>query len=216
MITYFLLYAKDDFTDELEIVFKTPTGETSYPVKVIKESDFDVEKIFENNLFMLLPFYLFNYKRKLAKINKDEKALEKLEKEYEDILDRLDGKVENGELSAISKGVIISLTKSVTNKLAHKYENVNRKVGDMMGGRVLKLDIIEDYRENYRRGLADGRADGRAEGEAAGIAKGEAKRDREMIESMLRKGKEPEDIADFCGYPLELVKEVQAKMLVTS
>ena len=36
---------------------------------------------------------------------------------------------------------------------------------------------------------------------------------REKIEEMLRNGKKAEDIADFCGYPLALVKEVEQSML---
>ena len=44
------------------------------------------------------------------------------------------------------------------------------------------------------------------------LAEATKKRDREKIEEMLRKGKTPEAIADFCGYPIELVKSVQESM----
>ena len=46
-----------------------------------------------------------------------------------------------------------------------------------------------------------------------GIGIGREQRDREKIEEMLRKGKTPEAIADFCDYPLTLVKEVEENML---
>ena len=46
------------------------------------------------------------------------------------------------------------------------------------------------------------RAEGRAEGRA------------DDVEAMLRKGRTPEEIADFCGYELSYVKEVQKKLLV--
>ena len=45
------------------------------------------------------------------------------------------------------------------------------------------------------------------------LDRGKAQRDREKIEAMLRKGKTPEAIADFCDYPLTLVKEVESNML---
>ena len=32
---------------------------------------------------------------------------------------------------------------------------------------------------------------------------------------MLRKGRTPEAIADFCGYPLELVQRIQQEALAT-
>jgi len=46
-----------------------------------------------------------------------------------------------------------------------------------------------------------------------GFIQGREQRDREKIEAMLRKGKDPEAIADFCDYPLSLVKEVEKSML---
>ena len=46
-----------------------------------------------------------------------------------------------------------------------------------------------------------------------GREQGREQRDREKIEAMLRKGKDPEAIADFCDYPLSLVKEVEKSML---
>ena len=39
---------------------------------------------------------------------------------------------------------------------------------------------------------------------------------RERIEIMLRDGKSAEAIADFCKYPISLVKEVEQNMLVTN
>ena len=49
-----------------------------------------------------------------------------------------------------------------------------------------------------------------------GLEKGKNVRDKEKIEEMLRRGKSPEDIADFCGYPIELVKQVEESLLVVS
>ena len=48
-----------------------------------------------------------------------------------------------------------------------------------------------------------------------GIEEGRTQRDREKIEAMLRKGRTPEEIVDFCDYPIELVHEVQDSLLVT-
>ena len=39
-------------------------------------------------------------------------------------------------------------------------------------------------------------------------------RDRKRIADMLSRGKTPQEIADFCGYPLKLVLEVQKSMMV--
>lgn len=52
------------------------------------------------------------------------------------------------------------------------------------------------------------------ENQEIGLEKGRSIRDREKIEEMLKRGKEPKEIADFCNYPLELILEVQKNLLV--
>ena len=47
-------------------------------------------------------------------------------------------------------------------------------------------------------------------------ARGADKADRKRIEIMLRDGKSAEDIANFCKYPMSLIKEVEQSMLVVS
>jgi hypothetical protein len=46
-----------------------------------------------------------------------------------------------------------------------------------------------------------------------GIEKGIEKERVEAIENMLRRGKTPEEISEFCGYSLEEVKSIEAAML---
>jgi len=56
------LSSSDSTPDKMEIVMHTSGDDSRYFVEVMKESDFDLEKVFENELFFLLPFYSFNYK----------------------------------------------------------------------------------------------------------------------------------------------------------
>ena len=72
--------------------------------------------------------------------------------------------MENNILSAFSRGVIIKLIKEVNEKLTNKYVNINRRVGDYMGGRVLDLDIIRAHDSGIAEGRQEGRAEGREEG----------------------------------------------------
>ncbi len=53
------------------------------------------------------------------------------------------------------------------------------------------------------------------ENQEIGVEKGINKEQRDRITVMLRKGKTPEAIADFCDYPIKLIQEVQKSMLVT-
>ncbi len=53
--------------------------------------------------------------------------------------------------------------------------------------------------------IMDAKEEGREEGKALG--------DMQKITEMLRRGKTVEEIADFCGYPYEQVKEIEEKLL---
>lgn len=54
------------------------------------------------------------------------------------------------------------------------------------------------------------------ENQEIGIEKGRKEAHKEKIAEMLRRGKTPEAIAEFCGYPIELVKQVEESLLVVS
>ncbi|MBE5918840.1 MAG: hypothetical protein E7272_03255 [Pseudobutyrivibrio ruminis] len=113
----------------------------------------------------LLPFYLFTKEKELPQIELDSAQADALIQEYEVMLTRLDKLVENNILSAFSRGVIIKLIKEVNEKLTNKYVNINRRVGDYMGGRVLDLDIIRAHDS----GIAEGREEGRQENAVSNI-----------------------------------------------
>ena len=52
------------------------------------------------------------------------------------------------------------------------------------------------------------------EAENKGIEKGIEQRDYEKITDMLKEGKTPEALVEFCRYPMDLVLKVQKEMLV--
>ena len=44
----------------------TPGGCVSYPVRVMKVKEYDIDEIFEKNLLFLIPFYIFSYESSLS------------------------------------------------------------------------------------------------------------------------------------------------------
>ena len=50
------------------------------------------------------------------------------------------------------------------------------------------------------------------EGREEGLKEGREEEQRELITKMLNKGKTPEQIADFCDYPMKLILEVQSNL----
>ena len=132
----------------------------------------------------------------MADINANADRTELMVGLYRDIMSRLDEEHEVGRLSSLSYGVIIRLTHKVIYKFLMKHRNLQEKVGDFMGGKVLELPEIRAFHE----------------GKAAGIKEG----NYEAISRMLLSGKTVEEIVDFCGYSVEQVKSVEDQLLVSA
>ena len=153
-----LLRGPADSTDHAVIEIVMADGkETSYIVPIMKMSDYTIDDIFREKLFMLIPFYIFNYENRLPAIDKNEDEINNLFEEYKSIFDRLENVQENGELSALSYSAIIKLTHSVAYKLTMKQDNVQKKVGDFMGGKVLDLPEFKIYDQGKEKGKEEGR-----------------------------------------------------------
>ena len=83
------LRSSDDTPNEMTITMHTPSGKLSYPVKVIKEADFNLEKIFDNKLYFLLPFFAFNFEKDFKEIEANEEKQEEFLDMYCGIFDKL-------------------------------------------------------------------------------------------------------------------------------
>lgn len=134
--------------DKAIIEIELPNGkDISYDVPIIKMSDFDIEDIFREKLFMLVPFYIFNFEDQLPRINNSNEEIDELFDMFKRIFERLEKEQEAGNLSAVSYDAIIRLTYSVAYKLTMKEDNVQKKVGDVMGGKVLDLPGFKIYEQ---------------------------------------------------------------------
>ena len=154
-----LLRSSAKAPERAEVIIETPKGQISYDVTVMKNSDFSIDSIFEHHLYLLIPFYIFNYESEFYDINADTDKTEALAEVFRNIMTRLYAELESGNLSVFSYNVIISLTHKVVFKLTMKHDNVQEKVGDVMGGRVLDLPEIRIFHEGKAVGYAEGEAE---------------------------------------------------------
>ncbi len=85
--------------------------------------------------------------------------------------------------------------------------NVSDGLTEKLNTAVMKARINEVWRTQYMKEwvvIQDAREEGYLE------------RDTVKISEMLRSGKTAEEIADFCGYPIEQVKEVEKELLIST
>ena len=184
------LRARDEIPDKLRMEIEYPGGVVSYDAPVMKIKNYSVKELIDKRLLLLLPFYGFNFDDRFAEM--ETTGIGELKAALDEVDDSLSGLVESGVIDESQKGHLLDWTKRVLDKLTVNYKNVTKGVDDLMGGYILhtRTDEILDR--------------GRSEGQNA------------MIEVMLRSGKTPEQISEFCGIPLERVKEVEKSMLVTA
>ena len=126
------LRSNSNTPDSMNTIINTPD------VHLIKVNAYSLQRLFDKNLFFLLPFYIFNLEDDFPKYNKGKKALEILKSIYADFMLRLEKAVDDGLISAYYKKTILDMSKKVLENLAAKYRNIQREVNNIMGGQVLE------------------------------------------------------------------------------
>lgn len=155
-----------------------------YRVPVLKVSDYSIDDLFKKKLIALIPYYILRYEHFLKSNSTDKEKTETLLNDMQIIADKLEIHYKNEESVYVD---MINLTLQICSYIIPDDNQLKRKVGDVMGGKVLKLQS-EILKEEGRK---------------------------ELIIQMLAKNS-PEEVAAFTGISLEEVKAVEESLLVNS
>ena len=189
------LRSNSNTPDELKICICVGKKEIFYKIPILKVKNYTLKEIFEKELWMLIPFYIFRYEKEFRIINGDEKRLRSLRMEYENVAARLDQECQSGRMKPITGGALCELANTVVEKLASKYDNVEKEVTEVMGGKVLNYRSKEIYLE--------GCAFGREEGQKESIV--------QLVTRKYQLGDSPEKIAKDLLMSEEEVEEILGK-----
>ena len=189
------LRSNSNTPDELKICVCIGQKELFYEIPILKVKNYTLEEIFEKELWMLIPFYIFRYEKEFRIINGDEERLRSLRVEYENVAARLDQECQSGRMKPITGGALCELANTVVEKLASKYDNVEKEVTEVMGGKVLNYRSKEIYLE--------GCAFGRKEGQKESIV--------QLVTRKYQLGDSPEKIAKDLLMSEEEVEEILGK-----
>jgi len=188
----------------MTVMIRTPGGEVSYAVPVLKVRQYTVEEIFEKKLYFLIPFHIFVYEKSFKELEENSEKLAKLEEEYTAIVNRLEEDRKNGDLNEYEKVTILEMSDTVIKHLAAKYEKVRKGVGESMGGKVLEYEA----KDILNRGRAEGRDEGRREGRAEGEITGMKKAKMQLAAKLLQNGSTIQYVADLTELPEETIHEL--------
>ena len=181
------LRAYEKTPDQMKYVIVTPGGTVSYDVPVMKVQTYTLADLFDKRLLFLIPFYIFSHEKRFAKYNRNERELEKLKQEYQEIVSGLDELERREVIGAFDRRTIIEISGDVLREITKKYENVQKGVGEIMGGALLETEA--------RTILNQGKSQGKNEANRATALR------------MLKRGKLTlEEIAEYSGLSISEVK----------
>ena len=120
-----VLYLRSNSTtpDIMQVQIETPGGSTSYDVHVIKINKYTIDDIFDKELYMYIPFYIFTFEPSFGIIEKDKERLEQLKDQYNDIVHRLEKVCKFGKITEYQKRTILDISSIVLDAIAAKYKN---------------------------------------------------------------------------------------------
>ena len=129
------LRSTDKTPDIMGITIEVPGNRSvSYEMPVVKLKSYDVDSIFEKELYLLIPFYLFNLEGLFDQITDgDEQAKTELREQISDLYERLKERTDEGQIDEYTKASIINLSKKVMNALTRSYGAVRKEVDHIMG-----------------------------------------------------------------------------------
>ena len=142
--------------DEMEVEIRTPGGDVSFKIPVMKSQKYTIDEIFEKKLYFLIPFVIFSYEKRFRKYNEDKEELEKLLDDYTILMNRLMEAEETNQISAYAWSMIRDMSKKVVENIAAKYVNVKEGVEAVMGGKVLEYEGKRIFNEGRNKGFNEG------------------------------------------------------------
>ena len=166
--------------DVMTMRFVTPGGEVKYDIPIIKMQTYTLEDIWEKEIYLLIPFYIFTHEANFPKYNEDENLLQGLVNEFKEICIKMEELTQQGKMTELERRIIIELSKKVIDNIARKYERIRKGVDGIMGGKVIETEA----KKMYNKGILIGEENGRNESL------------KEQIKKKLAKGKAIAQIAD--------------------
>jgi hypothetical protein len=195
-----VLYLRNISTipDEMKMIIEVSEGtEAVRNVNVIKMKNYTAEEIIQKKLYILIPFYLFNYEKQFKACNDDPEKLEIILNDLRYLEKELNTLVNNGNLDTVHLDIIEKCTQSVSDQLAKNYDNVRKGVEDIMVGPIFDFPSTRILEKSIEDGIAQG------------IEKGIEKGIRITALKMIAAKASDDIISEYTGLTLDEITELK-------
>lgn len=123
-----------------------------YETRIIMAQDYTVDKIFEKNLLILLPYHILRYEHFLETGSNNKKKIDELLQDYQKIGQKL---LEMEDASQLYVD-LINLINQIADYVIPKGNQIRERIG-AMGGRVLQLESERLEKKGRTQGIKEGR-----------------------------------------------------------
>lgn len=113
---------------------------------------------FGKKLYLLIPFYIFNFEKKFKKYSMDDAEYENLKKEFQYISSELKRLSDTDEISAYDRRKMEELSKMVIDFIAQNHEKIRKGIGDIMRGPMIETEVdklVRPEREKAAKAWAE-------------------------------------------------------------
>ena len=199
--------------DAMTVRIKTPGGEISYQVLVMKTQQYTIDEIFEKKLLFLIPFYIFTHESRFDEYENNADKRELLRTEVIGTMEKLEQMALTGEISEYEKCTIVDMSRKVVEKIAAKYENVRKEVTSVMGGKVLEYEAKTILQSGIQKGKIDSILElleelGTVSDELRSCIQEE--KDMEVLKLYLKKASRAQSVQEFEQWILQERKRMDA------
>lgn len=140
----------------------------AYKVPVVMAQDYTVDSIFEKRLLALLPYHILRYEHLLKSNSTNQKKVGQLLDDYSKICGQLQQMQENEGTSKLYVD-LAALINKLADYVIPDCNPVKERLGEIMGGQVLKLRSEELIEQGIERGIEQGIERGIEQGIERGI-----------------------------------------------
>ncbi len=129
-----------------------------YRVPVLRAKRYTVDRIFEKRLLILLPYHILRYEHFLKHNGTNSKKVKHLLDDFREINRRLEDASEKEQKSHLYMDMIVLIEK-IADYIIPEDNAIRKGLGEIMGGKILKLRSEELLEQGEARGEARGRID---------------------------------------------------------
>lgn len=160
-VLYIRNHQKKSLPKNHEAIVKFTDGQQiTYRVPVLRAQDYTVDSIFEKRLFLLLPYHILRYESFLKSSSENKQKLEQLLADYQKISNELE-KCTEGQKSTLYIDMIALIEEIADYIIPKENESIRERLGDIMGGKILKLESERLFEKGQMEGRLMGQKEGR-------------------------------------------------------